>query len=270
MSKLSKILHIALFGVFALIGVLILIGNLTQIGDAIDLADFTGDSTLLINIIVTTVVGAGIAVVAALSILKLVKLQTEKIMKFAFIMMALVGLYFCVGPIFSIIQLSDLGMDPPGEIIALIIFGVLTMLSTVVVKKIKINGEKLKQIIALPIVGGLAAIASIVYLSLEPQELDLFVSILLLLGSLYFALLPVILKYGLKEDLGVEGSVSVPRATVAGQTNPQQVMRTGRPVAGIYVCTPAEDIRQAKALLDDGLIDEEEYKKIKAKIIERF
>lgn len=267
MSKISKILLMTFFGLFALVGVLIAIGNATLIGDAVDVMDLFGEYYILIQVILLLITGLGILAVSALPIVKHLKHQELKVRKSVCLVIDLVGCYFVILPLVSIIRYGFDGV--PGELVALLIFGVLTIVSTIAVNKIKVNGEEMNEIIALPVVGGLAAIASIICLTLEPQGIELFAMILVLLGSIYLAILPLILKYGFNQT--VEGVVIDGTCThVAGTTHVGTSQQARRTVTGVDVDTLTEELRKAKAIFDEGLIDEEEYKKVKDQLINRL
>lgn len=293
MSKISKILHIALYSVFALAGILIMINDLTVIGDAIETVEFS--AVPLVTIIVDVVIAVLFIVVALIGIVKAVKNKFSKLPIQNYVLFALYGLFILMSGVLSIILISDINntmggyggsMPVPGEVIFALIIGALILVASLIISKIKVHGQALPYIASYPVVGLLGLIGSIALLSNGGQGLPVFVYIVLLISSLLFAAIPVIAKFVVKEELLYqEGVVTVPVAplhspvaeqlsgipaqTYAGQ-HQQQV--AGRPVyaAGVYFCAPAEDIRQAKALLDDGLITEEEYAKIKAKVIDRF
>lgn len=293
MSKISKILHIALYSVFALAGILIMINDLTVIGDAIETVEFS--AVPLVTIIVDVVIAVLFIVVALIGIVKAVKNKFSKLPIQNYVLFALYGLFILMSGVLSIILISDINstmggyggsMPVPGEVIFALIIGSLILVASLIISKIKVHGQALQYIVTYPVVGLLGLIGSIALLSNGGEGLPVFVYIVLLIGSLLFAAIPVIAKFVVKEELAYqEGVITVPVAplhspvaeqlsgapaqTYAGQ--PQQQV-AGRPVyaAGVYFCAPAEDIRQAKALLDDGLITEEEYAKIKAKVIDRF
>lgn len=292
MSKISKILHIALYSVFALAGLLIMINDLTVIGDAIKTVDLT--AMPLVSIIVDVVIAVLFIVMALIGIVKAVKNKFSKLPKQNYVLFALYGLFILMSGVLALILVADMnnamggygGSIPvPGEVIFALIIGSLILVASLIISKIKVHGQPLPFIASYPVVGLLGLIGSIALLSNGGEGLPVLVYIILLIGSLLFAAIPVIAKFVLKEELIYqEGVVTVPVApmhspvaeqlsgapaqTYAGQT--QKV--AGRPVyaAGAYFCAPAEDIRQAKALLDDGLITEEEYTKIKARVIDRF
>lgn len=295
MSKISKILHIALYSVFALAGILIMINDLTVIGDAIETVEFS--AVPLVTIIVDVVIAVLFIVVALIGIVKAVKNKFSKLPIQNYVLFALYGLFILMSGVLSIILISDINntmggyggsMPVPGEVIFALIIGSLILVASLIISKIKVHGQALPYIASYPVVGLLGLIGSIALLSNGGEGLPVFVYIVLLIGSLLFAAIPVIAKFVVKEELAYqEGVITVPVAplhsplaeqlsgapaqTYAGQ--PQQTQRVaGRPVyaAGAYFCAPAEDIRQAKALLDDGLITEEEYAKIKARVIDRF
>lgn len=293
MSKISKILHIALYSVFALAGLLIMINDLTVIGDAIETVEFS--AVPLVTIIVDVVIAVLFIVVALIGIVKAVKNKFSKLPIQNYVLFALYGLFILMSGVLSIILISDINntmggyggsMPVPGEVIFALIIGSLILVASLIISKIKVHGQALPYIASYPVVGLLGLIGSIALLSNGGEGLPVFVYIVLLIGSLLFAAIPVIAKFVVKEELLYqEGVVTVPVAplhspvaeqlsgapaqTYAGQ--PQRQV-AGRPVyaAGAYFCAPAEDIRQAKALLDDGLITEEEYAKIKARVIDRF
>ena len=88
--------------------------------------------------------------------------------------------------------------------------------------------------------------------------------------------LPYIYKYVLKEGVSATGesgcvsSVAHEKTTTSEAGTTQTSRPATRHAVSGYICAPAADIREAHALLKDGLITEEEYSKIKSRIIERF
>ena len=282
MEKLPKILRIVLFALWTVAGLFLAIDFGRSIPDAQQVS-----TNYLIYLIVETCLFVAITIIGLVATIKAIKTQEEfeKLDKRSNPIVLLVGITFAVIAYssFMVVQemLGAMGgkISMPSEILTIIIFGALVVVATIAVKVIKVKGEPLPNFIKNSVVGALALITIFVAITyMEPIGLTMLGMILLIIATLAYIGLPYVFKYVFKEGVIATEEYSdissVTHQTTATTTSATGTTQTYRPatrhaVSG-YICTPAADIREAHALLKDGLITEEEYSKIKARVIERF
>lgn len=280
MEKLPKILRIVLFALWAVAGLLLAIDTGISIPDAQQI----GTNSLIFTI-VETCLFITITIIGLVATIKAIKTQEEleKLDKRNNPIVLLVGITLAVVAYsqFMIMKeaLGSYGREfsMPSEILTIIIFSILVILATIIVKVIKIKGEHLPNFIKNSVVGALALITIFIFLSyFKPEGLTMFGMILLLIAIIAYIGLPYIYKYVLKEGVSATGesgcvsSVAHEKTTTSEAGTTQTSRPATRHAVSGYICAPAADIREAHALLKDGLITEEEYSKIKSRIIERF
>lgn len=282
MEKLPKILRIVLFALWAVAGLFLAIDFGRSIPNAQQIS-----TNFLIYTIIETCLFVAITIIGLVATIKAIKTQEEfeKLDKRSNPIVLLLGITFALIAYSSFMVVQEMlggygQISMPSEILMIIIFGALVVIATIAVKVIKVKGEPLPNFIKNSVVGALMLMTIFTYFSYgTPEGLAIFIMILLIVATLGYIGLPYVFKYVFKEgviateEYGDFSSVTH-QATGTTATSATGTTQTYRPatrhaVSG-YICIPAADIREAHTLLKDGLITEEEYSKIKARVIERF
>lgn len=274
MSKISKIFHAVFFSIAAVIGIITLINNLTIIGDVF--GEYSDEYTI-ITWALDLVISLGTLLIGGLSLLHIFIGKTTKYKYRMHLVFTFFSLSLLAASIITLIMVADMknqfgmAIDIPGEVYVLMIFGILLFLASLFGSIILKN---VKPMIVDIVIGSIALVASIIVLSMGASGLAVLIYILYMVLAIALGAFDIGLKYFDKEYLDEEYYDDGDNAEVLenSTTRTNSSVRENRtPIRrSNYVCIPVEELRQVKALLDEGIIDEDDYKVIKGKIINKF